>query len=349
MFYLARSAVAPPGHDLGRSAEPVNNPRVRSIAAIAGALLLTVGGVLALVISGAWDSSSPAKPVSATPFVAETAGTVSPGDAPTVTSPGTGLPTAAAQDPDSQSSATQTAEDEEPSWRFKQREVEREMLRSDQPNESVGAVALISLDPSRKEPSEVAAAPAVAPVSPVADDSSAPTRVVLEGGATPLVGVWAGAADELARYLLTNKPSPQFTVPVLTLAGYYVRLAAEVGLRADILWAQMLHETGFGTYGGDVKPSQNNFAGIGATGGGAAGFSFPTAEAGVKAHIAHMVAYVFTTDQAEWTNSSVDPRYGDVSPRGIARTLSDLNGRWAVPGDGYGAAIERHVRAINSP
>ncbi len=326
----------------------MNNPRARSIAAIAGALLVTVGGVLALVIGGAWDSSSPAAPVSGAPLVAGTAETVSPDDTPGVTSPATRLSTTATQEPDSQPSATQESEREEPSWRFKQREVEREMLRSDEPNASVGAVALISLDPSVKEPSDAAPTPATPPVPQVAD-SSAPTRMVLEGGATPLMGVWAGAADGLARYLLTTKPSPQFTVPVLTLAGYYVRLAAEVGLRADILWAQMLHETGFGAYGGDVKPSQNNFAGIGATGGGAAGFSFPTAEAGVKAHIAHMVAYVFTTDQAEWTNSSVDPRYGDVSPRGVARTLSDLNGRWAVPGVGYGAAIERHVRAINSP
>jgi len=54
----------------------------------------------------------------------------------------------------------------------------------------------------------------------------------------------------------------------------------------------MIHETGYGMYGGDVVPEQNNFAGIGATGGGAPGIAFPTAEAGVMAQVAHIVAYV---------------------------------------------------------
>jgi hypothetical protein len=174
-----------------------------------------------------------------------------------------------------------------------------------------------------------------------------PTAAVGTNGSTQLRGVWSGAAQRLADYLLADSPTPDFTIPVLPLAELYVRYAEEVGLRADVLWGQMLHETGFGRYGGDVLAAQNNFAGIGATGGGEPGYSFPTAEEGVKAHIAHMVAYVFTEDQASWTNASVDPRYDSVKERGVALVLSDLDGRWAVPGIGYGAAIERHVAAIN--
>ena len=109
----------------------------------------------------------------------------------------------------------------------------------------------------------------------------------------------------------------------------------------------MIHETGYGMYGGDVLPEQNNYAGIGATGGGNPGLSFPTAEAGVRAQVAHMVAYVYPDDRATWTNAAVDPRYTAVNPRGAARVLSDLDGRWAVPGIGYGAAIDRHVTAMN--
>jgi hypothetical protein len=173
------------------------------------------------------------------------------------------------------------------------------------------------------------------------------TRVVTGGGQTPLTGVWGGTAEELSAYLLASNPRPGFSVPTLTLAQYYVRYAAEVGLRADVLWAQMLHETGFGAYRGSVSASQNNYAGIGATGGDVPGVTFPTAEDGVKAHVAHLVAYVFTNDRASWTNPAVDPRYDAVNPRGIARVLNDLDGRWAVPGNGYGAAIERHVAALN--
>jgi hypothetical protein len=232
----------------------------------------------------------------------------------------------------------------EPVWRVKQRETRKDLLAGEGSGGGVGAAGMISA------PATVAGAGAVpgdestpSPTAPVGET----TRVALGGGLTPLAGVWGGTAQELADYLLASNSDPRFTVPPITLADYYLRYAAEVGLRADVLWAQMLHETGFGDYGGSVSPQQNNFAGIGATGGGVAGYSFPTAEDGVKAHVAHMVAYVFVDDPASWTNALVDPRYNAVNPRGVARVLSDLDGRWAVPGIGYGATIDRHITAIN--
>jgi hypothetical protein len=133
----------------------------------------------------------------------------------------------------------------------------------------------------------------------------------------------------------------------VTLAEYYVRCCAEAGLRADLLWAQMIHETGYGMYGGDVSPEQNNFAGVGATGGGAPGTTFTSAEAGVMAHVAHMVAYVYVSSPVSWANSAVDPRFDMVNPRGVASVLSDLDARWAVPGAGYGERVENIARAIN--
>jgi hypothetical protein len=233
---------------------------------------------------------------------------------------------------------------QEPSWRTKQRAAEASLLGDGSETGAVGAVAVISFDRKR----EAALAKAAAGPSQASPTAAGPSsRAVSQGGATPLTGIWAGTADELSRYLLRNEPAPQFTVPTETLAGYYVKYAAEVGLRADVLWAQMLHETGFGAYGGSVSPGQNNYAGIGATGSGEPGIAFATAEAGVMAHVAHMVAYVFTENRAPWVNSITDPRYDMVSPRGVARVISDLDGRWAVPGDGYGVAIENHVRAIN--
>lgn len=174
------------------------------------------------------------------------------------------------------------------------------------------------------------------------------TSIVLTEGQTPLRGVWNGTAERLASYLQEVRPSPLFTVPTLQLAGYYVRYSAEAGLRADLLWAQMIHETGYGMYGGDVLPEQNNYAGIGATGGGVPGISFISAEAGVMAHVAHMVAYVYTESPVSWANATTDPRFECVNPRGIASVLSDLNGRWAVPGTTYGQSIETIARAINS-
>lgn len=230
----------------------------------------------------------------------------------------------------------------EPYWRLKQREARARLLRSAGATGSVGIQSIAGGSATRTF------LPGSTPTAAAADTGAgAVTREVATGGRTPLAGVWSGTPEQLETSLLASNPRPSFTVPPLTLAGYYVRYAAEVGLRADVLWAQMLHETGYGTYGGSVRSSQNNYAGIGATGGGEPGVSFPSAEDGVKAHIAHLVAYVFTADPASWTNLSVDPRYDAVNPRGIAKVLSDLDGRWAVPGVGYGAAIERIVAAIN--
>ena len=211
---------------------------------------------------------------------------------------------------------------------------------------SAAAVQAITAPPeSGTEPAPVAPAPSTASTPPAEQDSA--TAAVLTDGRTPLVGVWSGTADRLASFLLALEPSPCFTVPTLTLAEYYVYYCADAGLRADVLWAQMIHETGYGAYGGDVWPEQNNYAGIGATGGGAAGMSFATAEAGVMAHVAHMVAYVYQSSPVSWADSNTDPRFDFVNPRGAAYVLADLNGRWAVPGTEYGQRIEDVVRAIN--
>jgi len=190
---------------------------------------------------------------------------------------------------------------------------------------------------------------------PSADSSASPassqasTALVLIGGQTPLTGIWSGTAEQLASYLLSENPWPLFTVSPLTLAKLYVAYCAEAGLRADLLWAQMIHETGYGSYSGDVSPEQNNYAGIGATGGGAAGVYFLTPDAGVLAHVAHMVAYVYDSSPVPWANAYTDPRFDSVSPRGVASVLADLNGRWAVPGADYGQAVETVAQAINAP
>ncbi len=187
----------------------------------------------------------------------------------------------------------------------------------------------------------------VAASGDVLPETADTTAVVLAYGQTPLRGVWSGTAERLASFLLTACPSPLFTASPSILAEYYVRYSAEADLRADILWAQMIHETGYGMYGGNVIPEQNNYAGIGSTGSGEPGAFFATAEAGVMAHVAHMVAYVYDASPVVWANSTTDPRFDCVNPRGAASVLADLNGRWAVPGTTYGEDIEEIVRAIN--
>ena len=108
------------------------------------------------------------------------------------------------------------------------------------------------------------------------------------------------------------------------------------GVRGDIAFAQAVKETGNFQYGGDVGWEQNNFAGIGAVGGGARGQSFPDMRTGVRAQIQHLFAYASSI--GDLVHELVDPRFRFVS-RGVAPRWVDLNGRWAVPGVGYGESI----------
>ena len=90
-------------------------------------------------------------------------------------------------------------------------------------------------------------------------------------------------------------------------------------------------ETGYFKFGGDVKPSQNNFCGLGTVGGGARGAHFLTPQLGVRAHVQHLMAY---TSAERPRTEIIDPRY-DVAhnmnmQRGLSTTWSQLNGRWAM-------------------
>ena len=63
-----------------------------------------------------------------------------------------------------------------------------------------------------------------------------------------------------------------------------------------IAFYQMIVETGALTYRngnkpGDVKPAQNNFAGLGATGKGERGEAFKDISSGVRAHLQHLLMY----------------------------------------------------------
>ena len=72
-------------------------------------------------------------------------------------------------------------------------------------------------------------------------------------------------------------------VPVETLAAYYVEEGAAEGVTGDVAFVQAIVETGWFRFAGLVRPEDNNFAGIGATGTGASPASFPDARTGVRA------------------------------------------------------------------
>ncbi|GCL35203.1 cell wall hydrolase/autolysin [Sphaerospermopsis reniformis] len=107
------------------------------------------------------------------------------------------------------------------------------------------------------------------------------------------------------------------------------------GVNHDLAFCQMCLETGFLRFGGDIRPQQNNFAGLGAIGGGSEAASFPSARIGVRAHIQHLKAYASLEPLVQ---QEVDPRFRFVT-RGVAPSVDQLSGRWSADLD-YGTKIK---------
>ncbi len=126
-------------------------------------------------------------------------------------------------------------------------------------------------------------------------------------------------------------PRPKLNCSVEEIVRFYWLEAGKVGLRPDIALAQALVETGYFAYGGEVKPDQNNFCGLGTTGKGVPGASFKTPQLGVRAHLQHLLAYATVAVAAP---DLVDPRYElarDIRLRkGKIDTWYGLNGTWAT-------------------
>ena len=98
------------------------------------------------------------------------------------------------------------------------------------------------------------------------------------------------------------------------------------GVKAEVAFAQAMHETGFLKFGGDVLPNQYNFAGLGATGNGTHGNSFKDVRTGIRAQVQHLKCYASTEPLNQ---TKVDPRWSD-SLRGKAPTVEKLQGTWAT-------------------
>lgn len=121
-------------------------------------------------------------------------------------------------------------------------------------------------------------------------------------------------------------------------------------IRWDYAFFQMMVETNSLQFRrpdgkpGDVRPLQNNFAGIGTTGGGVPGDSFPNVSMGVLGQVQHLVAY-----SGERVADPVAPRtrlkQDDILSASAriasirAVTFQDLSGRWAVDRR-YGRTID---------
>jgi len=142
---------------------------------------------------------------------------------------------------------------------------------------------------------------------------------------TYIMGQGKVGIEKMAQFLLLNNYGFG-SENAKMIARLYVEEASFEGVNHDIAFIQMCLETGFLRYGGDVKPEQNNFAGMGAIGNGEPGLTFPDQRTGIRAHIQHLKAY---GSQEPLNLELVNPRFRFVQ-RGRAPTYEGLAGTWAA-------------------
>jgi N-acetylmuramoyl-L-alanine amidase len=163
----------------------------------------------------------------------------------------------------------------------------------------------------------------------------------------PVIGTGTPtAAIEQARIYVRTAPNRVLTGDEASqIAAAFWDIGPTVGIDPAIAFAMACHETNIFRYTGDVKVAQKNIGGIGTTGGGVPGVSNGTWRKAVEVFFWHLLAWTGDTLLGAGT-----PRYtlvrAAIKAKGAATTWASLGGRWAVPGTGYGAAIERHYAAI---
>lgn len=150
---------------------------------------------------------------------------------------------------------------------------------------------------------------------------------------TKILGKSIATAEQMSKYLLSVNKSPKFSreISAKEFCQLFLDVCAKEGVRGDIAFAQSCKETNHFLYGGDVNYMQNNFAGIGATG-GVPGCVFSSIEEGILAQAQHLKTYA---TKSALNEPCVDPRrttWFVNAKGGTAQNWENLAGTWAVPG-----------------
>lgn len=171
----------------------------------------------------------------------------------------------------------------------------------------------------------------------------------------PIMGDSETTKEQMVAYYNANADYPGFyqdsDAPTIeSFCRLYLLESEAEGVKAEVAFVQAMKETNFLRYGGDVDISQYNFAGLGATGGGAAGASFPSVKIGIRAHVQHLQAYA-TTEPLN--NECVDSRYSYVT-RGCAPYVQWLGinenpiGKGWATDPGYGNDIVKRIAELKT-
>lgn len=153
----------------------------------------------------------------------------------------------------------------------------------------------------------------------------------------PVMGPSRVSAAELTAWFDSKRiTGARPTVPVAELAQFFIEEGAREGVTGDVAFVQSMLETGWLRFPdhGQVRPEDNNFAGLGATDGGEGRnvAKFDHARLGVRAQIQHLRAYADpTTTCSNFATERQTPRCHLVVPKGRAPLWSQFGGgNWAT-------------------
>lgn len=174
-----------------------------------------------------------------------------------------------------------------------------------------------------------------------AQNTAESSAEVIADGQYPIMGSSDVGVEQLAAYFKSSGmeyPAQELAKggadSIETFCQMYCEEAAAEGVRPEVAFVQAMKETGWLQYGGDASIEQFNFAGIGTTGGGVPGNSYPDVRTGIRAQIQHLKAYA-TTDPLN--QECVDERYEYVT-RGAAPYVEWLGQNENPQGTGWATA-----------
>jgi hypothetical protein len=200
---------------------------------------------------------------------------------------------------------------------------------------------------------------------------------------SPLLAAPSASAEQAVAYIV-GRGSLYTPFDLGVIAGHYWRHASAAGLDPVLAIAQCILETsaqqpdgrwwplsswwaqrprrnpaGIGVTGEtrpDQPPDQQGWEWDETTGQWRRGLRFATWDDSAQAHIGRLLAYALadgaaTPAQQALIQTALAVRPLPASFRGAAATLGGLDGRWAVPGQGYGAhvaALANEIRATRA-
>lgn len=163
-----------------------------------------------------------------------------------------------------------------------------------------------------------------------------------------IMGTSNTTVNQMVAYYNANQAYPTFYAntdapTIQAFCQLYWEECVSEGVKPEVAFCQAMKETGFLRFKADVKITQFNFAGIGATGGGEPGNTFSNVREGIRAQVQHLKAYA---SKEALKNACVDPRYAYVT-KGCAAYVEWLGQKenpsgkgWAVD-ENYGYSIKK--------